>query len=175
MDIPYRTKTKLIDLANLSAEDISNDDIAYSLAGQMRFNGNTRPLYSVAQHSILCCMVAPEYLKLEALLHDAHEYILGDIAGPVQKLITKNNYDCINVIDEIKDDLDEIITGNMEDTVLGWDIVREIDKRMMATEMLYFFGENYTDLEPYKDVLTEVWSPERSEMEFLYELERWTK
>lgn len=175
MKIPYRTKTKTIDLADLSPDDILAEDIAYSLAGQSRYNGNTRPLYTVAQHSVLCCLVAPQEFKLAALLHDAHEYIIGDIATPAQRLlemICKNHVMLSNmrswidveIADAFKIDINEFYHPT----------VREIDARMLATETLFFFGENYNGREPYTGMLTDVWTPKTAEMEFLFELERWT-
>lgn len=174
MKIPYRTKTKLIDLADLSQGDISAEDIAYSLAGQTRFNGNTRPLYSVAQHSVLCSWVAPDACKLAALLHDAHEYVLGDITGPAQLYIERHIRGG-EPINSAKGDIDIRIRQGLNLSAKIFyspTMVGEIDKRMLATEMLYFFGENYTNYEPYENVLTEVWSTERSEMEFMFELGR---
>lgn len=168
MKIPYRTKTKLIDLANLTPEDICSEDIACSLAGQARFNGITRPLYSVSQHSVLCSMVAPFSERASMLLHDAHEYILSDISGPAIKLIELESYD-EDCIYDIKDHIDTMITVKFGVKLHGKHMA-EVDARMLATEMLYFFGKNYTESEPYENILTEVWDTDRAEKEFLKRL-----
>src|SRR6266496_2381942 len=63
------------------------DDIAHSLANQCRFTGHTRNFYSVAQHCVLVAdVVQDETLKLTALLHDASEAYLSDIARPVKMM-----------------------------------------------------------------------------------------
>ena len=60
-------------------------DIAHSLANQCRYTGHSRHFYSVAEHSILCSMLAEElgYCDpFEALMHDAHESVISDMAAP---------------------------------------------------------------------------------------------
>lgn len=173
MKIPYRTKTKAIDLLNLTPEDICAEDIACSLAGIARFNGITRPLYSVAQHSVLCSMVAPTGLELAALLHDAHEYILGDITGPAKMIIDTVSSEWhglnISVVSDVKYLIDSFVSKKFN-VPFDCDIVSSIDARMLATEMVYFFGKNYTNHEPYENVLAEVWDTDRAENEFLKRL-----
>jgi hypothetical protein len=68
-----------------TAEQISIVDIAHSLANQCRFTGHTREFYSVAEHSMLVARLVrnPEH-KMIALLHDASEAYLTDIATPVK-------------------------------------------------------------------------------------------
>jgi hypothetical protein len=63
------------------------EDIAHALSMQCRFTGHTRTFYSVAQHCILASRIAPALprMKLIALLHDATEAYLCDIASPVKR------------------------------------------------------------------------------------------
>lgn len=65
-------------------------DVAESLARLCRYGGHVQcGLYSVAQHSVVGCDAAlaeyPEEPEIAAyvLLHDVHEYIIGDITTPV--------------------------------------------------------------------------------------------
>lgn len=66
------------------ADDVDIRDIAHALANLCRYTGHTRDFYSVAQHSVLVAeCVAPEH-RMWALLHDAAEAYLGDMAGTVK-------------------------------------------------------------------------------------------
>lgn len=78
---------KLVDVNCLTPDDIHIEDIAHSLANQCRFTGHTYPQWSVAAHSLLVCdLVEDPALKLTALLHDASEYLIGDMASPIKHL-----------------------------------------------------------------------------------------
>lgn len=68
-------------------DEIRIAEIAAQLSRICRFNGALRDdveLYNVAQHSCLVHDHLPDALKLEGLLHDAHEYMLGDMSKPVK-------------------------------------------------------------------------------------------
>ena len=80
-----------LDLLDPSPIDIEIADIAHGLARVSRWNGQTRGVYplSVAQHSIvverLVSRNAPQLdrrWRLAALLHDAPEYVIGDMITP---------------------------------------------------------------------------------------------
>ncbi len=62
-------------------------DIAHHLSQICRFTGGTRVPYSVAQHCVQACELAPPEWKLAALLHDAAEAYVGDVSSPVKMLI----------------------------------------------------------------------------------------
>lgn len=68
-------------------EEIRIEEIAAQLSRICRFNGALRDdveIYSVAQHSCLVSDHLPPELALEGLLHDAHEYMLGDMSKPIK-------------------------------------------------------------------------------------------
>jgi len=80
-----------LDLLDPSPLDIEIEDIAHGLARVARWNGQTvgAHAFSVAQHSLLvediCRKLAPEWdrkRRLMALLHDAPEYVIGDMISP---------------------------------------------------------------------------------------------
>ena len=85
-----------LDLLDPSPLDVEIADIAHGLARVARWNGQTRGphVFSVAQHSLLVEAVgrhlAPESGDaegLELLLHDAPEYVVGDIISPLKAAI----------------------------------------------------------------------------------------
>lgn len=80
-----------LNLLDPSPLDVEIEDIAHGLARVARWNGQTRGehAFSVAQHSLLVedilamqAAEAPPRLRLLALLHDAPEYVIGDIISP---------------------------------------------------------------------------------------------
>ncbi len=85
-----------LDLLDPSPLDIEIDDIAHGLARVARWNGQTRGehAFSVAQHSVLVeaffsaiWSKATPADKLGALLHDAPEYVIGDMISPFKAVI----------------------------------------------------------------------------------------
>jgi hypothetical protein len=80
-----------LDLLDPSPIDVEIEDIAHGLARVARWNGQTSGDYtfSVAQHSLLVLQIFKNQNKennnisnLFALLHDASEYVMGDIISP---------------------------------------------------------------------------------------------
>ena len=85
-----------LDLLDPSALDIEIEDIAHGLARVARWNGQTSGnwAFSVAQHSVLVEDVAarlklgtPAPWRLAALLHDAAEYVIGDLISPFKAAV----------------------------------------------------------------------------------------
>ena len=82
-----------LDLLDPTPMDIEIEDIAHGLAFVARWNGQTHGdyPYSVAEHSLLVEVLyrrlypkAPVKWQLAALLHDAPEYVIGDMISPVK-------------------------------------------------------------------------------------------
>jgi 5'-deoxynucleotidase YfbR-like HD superfamily hydrolase len=80
-----------LNLLDPSPLDIEIEDIAVGLARVARWNGQTSGDWalSVAQHSLLVERLLPEFRndvpaswRLLALLHDAPEYVIGDLITP---------------------------------------------------------------------------------------------
>jgi 5'-deoxynucleotidase YfbR-like HD superfamily hydrolase len=85
-----------LDLLDPSPRDIEIADIAHGLARVARWNGQTRGahIFSVAQHTLLVEAVmraqAPGValsFRLAALLHDAPEYVIGDMISPFKAVL----------------------------------------------------------------------------------------
>ncbi len=80
-----------LDLLAPSPADIAIEDIAHGLARVARWNGQTRGThaFSVAEHAVLVEEIThklnPNWetqWRLAALLHDAPEYVIGDLISP---------------------------------------------------------------------------------------------
>ena len=85
-----------LDLLDPTPVDIEIEDIAHGLAFVARWNGQTKGdfAYCVAEHSLLVERIfntlepnAPVKWLLAALLHDAPEYVIGDMISPVKAAV----------------------------------------------------------------------------------------
>ena len=133
---------KRFDVNDPQADSIAIEDIAHSLALQVRFNGHCSRYYSVAEHSVnLADWVLHETgdrkAAFSALMHDASEAYLCDIPKPIKPLLT--NYR------EIEDRITTVIAD-----AFGFDypfpnIVKEADARITLDERAALF-ETVQDL-----------------------------
>lgn len=73
---------RTFDLLNPDPTSICIEDIAHALSLKCRWGGHTSRFYSVAEHSLNVMSRVSDKAKFEALLHDAAEAYLGDIASP---------------------------------------------------------------------------------------------
>ncbi len=91
-----------LDIFNPHPKDIEILDIAHGLAFVARWNGQTvgKHPFSVAQHSVLVEQLFhaqhgdddPRW-SLAALLHDAAEYVIGDMISPVKNALGDEYHD----------------------------------------------------------------------------------
>ena len=88
-----------LDLLDPSPLDVEMEDIAHGLARVARWNGQTEGahIYSVAQHCLLVEALARTRVprldrrrRLAVLLHDAPEYVIGDMISPFKAVIGDN-------------------------------------------------------------------------------------
>jgi len=85
-----------LDLLDPSPLDVEIEDIAHGLARVARWNGQTTGahIFSVAQHTLLVEAIArvrsprlDRKRRLAVLLHDAPEYVIGDMISPFKSVI----------------------------------------------------------------------------------------
>ena len=83
-----------IDLACIGLSKVDIKDIAYALSHINRFTGHSYRPISVAEHSLVVCDILERHFQvtsptglLAALMHDAHEYLTGDISQPMKQLL----------------------------------------------------------------------------------------
>src|SRR6188508_1523487 len=87
-----------LDLLDPSPLDVEMEDIAHGLARVARWNGQTSGahIFSVAQHCLLVEAIARQRTRLDrqgrlaVLLHDAPEYVIGDMISPFKAVIGDN-------------------------------------------------------------------------------------
>lgn len=178
-------------------EDVDVRDVAHALSNVCRFAGHTRWHYSVAQHSLLASLYAPPGSGLPALLHDAAEAYMGDIARPWKRfLYVRTGLVADRVYESIKD-----VEHALLDVILAalkcpprsdreaWEPVEGIDMRLLATEardlMAPLAGDEWANTfrkppcearyayNPYPDAIGRM-SPETARMEFLRRYETLT-
>src|SRR5690606_15444183 len=94
-----------LDILDPSPVDVELIDIAHGLARVARWNGQTQGdyPYSVAQHSVFVLEIFTAMVpdagpreRLYALLHDAPEYVMGDIISPFKAAMGGNYKDVEN-------------------------------------------------------------------------------
>lgn len=86
-----------LDLLDPSPLDIEIEDIAHGLARVARWNGQTNGehAFSVAEHSLMVESIAGALnpalhrrFRLAALIHDAPEYVIGDLISPFKAALS---------------------------------------------------------------------------------------
>jgi hypothetical protein len=166
---------------DLQLEDVCIEDIAHSLSLICRFNGHCREFYSVANHSSLCAMVAPDGLKLKTLLHDAAEYLLQDITRPFKaalwvdlapdRMVAYRNHEMhtLRIIFQA--------LGVAWPTDEEWGIIRGIDNRIVMTELRDLLSDPPAawgvDATAYENLLILPMSPGSSEQNFLHQFRKY--
>lgn len=88
MSIPFWVAGgRTVDLLDIQPEDVTAEALADALAKLNRFSGRSPEPWPVATHSVLVERLCRPDLGPWALLHDAHETILGDMTTPAVELI----------------------------------------------------------------------------------------
>lgn len=137
-----------LDIAHPDASKINIEEMAYSLAGILRYLNHTQHPYSVAEHCVRVSYLVEEWTKdramsLRGLLHDGPEYILGDITAPVKKFIRAHTY-ALDVIEDrwLYAILDSVglphLRSNPPMPLAEWEgaqaVIKRADLVMLATE-----------------------------------------
>jgi HD superfamily phosphodiesterase len=93
------------------ASQVRIDDVAHALSNICRFNGHTRPFFSVLHHSLevsaLCRAHAERFgvnarrAALAGLMHDAPEYVVGDVVSPMKRRLGNAFRDVYNEAERV--------------------------------------------------------------------------
>jgi uncharacterized protein len=173
-----------LDLIDPSPLDIEIADIAHGLARVARWNGQTSGahIFSVAQHTLLVEAVmrahAPRIdtkLRLAALLHDAPEYVIGDMISPFKavlggdyKLVEKRLLSAIHIRFGLPAELAADITAQIKNADRG---AAYLEATMLAgfseAEAKRLFGRDPGLSDSVRDDYLTPWSAAKAEKRFL--------
>jgi hypothetical protein len=130
-------------LLDSGPEDVDLVDIAHALSYLCRYTGHVHTFYSVAEHSFWVAQwVAQKGGSLDAvklaLLHDATEAYVGDVAKPLKVLIE-------HLYAPIEDRIAQVIEMRfgLTPTAADYALVKQGDLVMLSTELKALMG--YTD------------------------------
>lgn len=167
--MPSRIHTfsgRMVDPLDLQPEDVCIEDIAHALSCQCRFSGHLRDFYSVGQHCVLASRIVPPEFALDALLHDAAEAYLQDMAKPLK------NHPRLGQAYRGAEQRIEAVIGEVFGVTFPFPgPVKEADIRLLVTEardLLHGTDDwaYYRDVEPLPARIVG-WSPKRTERTFL--------
>ena len=138
-------------------------DIAVALSRECRFQNHTDYPYSVAQHSVLVSLNCPD-APLEGVMHDAPEAYLGDIPTPLKRTLRERG---VTFLDDLEARTLEEMSKQYGFRYPLPPSVKEIDRRMLATEVRDLMGGSWdTGVTPFAFKI-EPWVPEYAEERFL--------
>lgn len=143
--------------------DICIGDIANALAKICRFTGHCRRFYSVAEHCIHVSNQVPRKHALRALLHDASEAYICDVARPLKYTPEFEGYRAI------EHRLEEAIFERFGVTGDPDPSIKEADARLLATEKYQLMTtdkEYWGSAEPFGFELP-CWSPDEAARRYL--------
>lgn len=149
--------------------DVCIEDIAHALSNVCRFTGHCREFYSVAQHSVLVAHRVADISPVVAqwaLLHDASEAYICDMARPVKRQIADYR--------TIEQRLEQCVAQvfGIDPETMEHPAIKEADLRMLATERRDLMGpppEAWDDIErvePYSEIV-HPWGSLYAEQRFL--------
>lgn len=142
------------------------EDGAYALSQIVRFTGHCDGAYTVAQHLCYCCDMAPNENKPSALLHDLQEAWVSDCSKPLKE--------CLPQYQEIEQRFERLVARKWKLPFPHPAIIKEIDNRMLVTEMKQLMRKaDYRSypFQPY-DFEIKVWSHVKAYQEFMKRFNR---
>lgn len=165
------------DYADPKPENINIEDIALALSHACRFAGMCEQYYSVAEHSILCMLLAEkmypdnEELAFAALMHDASEAFITDIPKPLKLLCPGYG--------EVEKQVEAVIAEKYQIETRWHEQVKEIDLMMLKTEKKHLFPDtvDWGELDGIADTDIRIRNdtPNVARVEFLTEASRHLK
>lgn len=128
----------MVDPFDYSIYDYSAHDIAHVLSMKCRFGGHCENFYSVGRHSINVkngaeLLEANLETQLWALLHDAPEYVIGDVLSPVKKELPMFQELDNKISSKMQESIDRFLPGWTEK--IDHKLILDVDVSMLIPEM----------------------------------------
>jgi hypothetical protein len=123
-----------IDLESPDQSNFTIDDIAHGLSNICRFTGQCDRFYSVAEHSVHTSYIVRSEFAWDALLHDAAEAFIGDVAQPLKSILP----DYKRIEARVECAVFDLLGVNNPLP----DCVKKADLRMLATEQFQAMGNS---------------------------------
>lgn len=131
-------------------------DVVFHLGRTRRFGGWVDPEWTVLHHSMLVSMLYMRSFGMNgmqyALLHDAHEYLTGDIPTPVKNLLGQDK------VRSLEKHLDAAICDSLDisepDEEIK-DIIKLCDQAALFIEAFHFCGR----MGAFAHIARDVWKP----------------
>ena len=175
-----------LNLLDPSPADIEIEDIAHGLARVARWNGQTKGAhsFSVAQHSLaveaLTARAQPAWparWRLAALLHDAPEYVVGDLISPFKAALGldyKAFENRLLAAVHVRFGLPGVLPTDITKTIKAADrMSAHHEARLLAgfsdAEAAEFFGvpDQSTPLQPLSADVFTPWAPATAQQRYL--------
>jgi len=149
-----------------SPDMISLEDIAHALSMICRFNGHTRNFYSVAEHCVIMSELIPGPYEIHALMHDAAEAYLSDIARPIKPHLPVFKAAEDRILGVIYERFGLQADSAIESAVKIADVRMLVTERQQLMKLEAPVWETLRDVVPY-DVKLPCWTPHEAEQFFL--------
>ncbi len=137
--------------------------IAHALSNLCRFTGHGRRFYSVAEHSVHVSRIVPPRWAFTALMHDAAEAFVGDIAKPLKVMLPD--------FAVIEDRVERALFERLGLPLPMPPEIKAADRAMLAVEQHAVMGNadqwHHTHGEAPAPVTIHFWTPEEARAHFL--------
>lgn len=165
----------------LTHNQVCMEDVAQGLSMTVRFRGQIKEFYSVAQHSVMVAAKVPDRLAMAALLHDAGEVYLFDACRPIKPYIRFWFSDGSETMEEREAVVLRTVfeaLGVAWPSQVDWAFIKNADNRALMTEKRDLLGPEPAAWackdEPYPDpVIPLGWRDARAV--FLQAFKRYSK
>ena len=151
------------DFEDPDASEFTIEDIAHGLSNICRFTGQCRKFYSVAEHSVRASYIVKPQFAFEALMHDAPEAFIGDVAKPLKALLPDYQ--------RIEDRVERAVLGRFGLTLPMSPEIKTADLQMLKAEQTQAMrnSDAWPALQPLEGahVALEFWHPALAKSRFL--------